>query len=72
MSASERLRALDGALPEPPLRLIGGWPALEELRAALPLIADVVEAAEDTEYATDPEWPLHRALTTLSEHLEGQ
>lgn len=69
MSASERLRAL----------IAEGWEmeAVIVLRDALPLIADVVEAAEAlnaVRYGEIEQRLFYRqreALTALREHLEG-
>lgn len=75
MSASEKLRAL--RVPRTPLFS----DADEKLWNALPLIADVVEAAEASDEAdrlylgiSQEEWSSSqsRALTALQEHLEGK
>lgn len=75
MTASERLRELDEWMP---LHSNQSEPRLWELRRALPLIADVVEAAEYQARALDHRsWesaqeiaPLRAALTALREALE--
>ena len=105
MTASERLRALDGAATPGPwgvyedvevsggeeypfFRLTNdkGWlmsldasdlrgpdaHLMAALRSALPLIADVVEAAEaECISIREQDTKLGRALTALTEHLEG-
>lgn len=76
MTASEHLRQLDGAiaqfehgyfLPERTASVI----------AALPLIVDCIEAAENEAHRLHPTTmelctdPMCRALTALQQHLEG-
>ena len=85
MSASERLRALDARAQSDDFN--DGYEAELEALNALPLIADVVEAAERTRtnigltvYEGTPvsttsgklmEKELGAALTALQQHLEG-
>jgi hypothetical protein len=72
--ASERLRELDGATrydaPTDRLTFVAGRDAEHTLLRVLPLIADVVEAAEQAPKSADLHKPLIRALTALREALE--